>query len=79
MARRARTFSAALDGSCRTPIAGHAVLDGAGRVRFRGMVLAPDGSQVHETEAEAAEGEAGPMGAEAGLEVKARLPAGFLS
>lgn len=38
-----RAFQAALDGSCRTPIAGLATLD-HGVLSFRGEVLAPDGS-----------------------------------
>lgn len=38
-----RAFQAALDGSCRTPIAGVAVHAGS-RLMFRGEVLAPDGS-----------------------------------
>ena len=40
-----RAFLAALDGSCETPIAGLAVLDG-GTLRLRGEVLRPDGSEV---------------------------------
>src|SRR5215212_1428298 len=36
-----RAFLAVLDGSCRTPIAGHAVLQGDG-LSFRGMILRPD-------------------------------------
>ena len=43
-----RAFLARLEGSCRTPIAGHARLEG-GRLRFRGQVLSPDGSQCLET------------------------------
>ena len=43
-----RAFLARLDGSCRTPIAGLAELDG-GRLTFRGMILTPDGTQCHET------------------------------
>jgi hydroxymethylbilane synthase len=43
-----RAFLARLDGSCRTPIAGLAVLDG-GRLAFRGMILTPDGARCHET------------------------------
>jgi hydroxymethylbilane synthase len=35
-----RAFLAVLDGSCRTPIAGHAVLDGDA-ISFRGMILRP--------------------------------------
>ena len=38
-----RAFQAALDGSCKTPIAGLATFDGA-TLSFRGEVLAPDGS-----------------------------------
>jgi hydroxymethylbilane synthase len=38
-----RAFQAALDGSCRTPIAGLARVEG-GALSFRGEVLAPDGS-----------------------------------
>lgn len=38
-----RAFQAALDGSCRTPIAGLATL-GGGALVFHGEVLAPDGS-----------------------------------
>lgn len=40
-----RSFLAALDGSCETPIAGLAELDG-GTLRLRGEVLRPDGSEV---------------------------------
>ena len=39
-----RAFLAALDGSCETPIAGLAELDG-GSLRLRGEVLRPDGSE----------------------------------
>ena len=40
-----RAYLAALDGSCETPIAGLAELDG-GTLRLRGEVLRPDGSEV---------------------------------
>jgi hydroxymethylbilane synthase len=40
-----RAFQSALDGSCRTPIAGLATIAG-GRLKFRGEVLAPDGSDA---------------------------------
>ena len=39
-----RAFLAALDGSCETPIAGLALLDG-GTLHLRGEVLRPDGSE----------------------------------
>jgi hydroxymethylbilane synthase len=41
--RAERAFLAVLDGSCRTPIAGHAQIDGD-MILFRGMILRPDGS-----------------------------------
>jgi hydroxymethylbilane synthase len=40
-----RAFLAALDGSCETPIAGLAELDGS-TLRLRGEVLRPDGSEA---------------------------------
>jgi hydroxymethylbilane synthase len=39
-----RAFLGALDGSCRTPIAGHATLEN-GQVSFYGMILTPDGGK----------------------------------
>ena len=45
-----RAFLATLDGSCRTPIAGLCQSDGAGRFRFRGQVLSPDGRRMIEAE-----------------------------
>ena len=42
-----RAFLAALDGSCETPIAGLAVLDGK-TLKLRGEVLRPDGSEAIE-------------------------------
>jgi hydroxymethylbilane synthase len=43
-----RAFLAKLEGSCRTPIAGLAEVAG-GRLAFRGMILAPDGTQCYAT------------------------------
>ena len=42
-----RAFLAVLDGSCRTPIAGLAVLDGE-RLTLTGMILRPDGTQAYD-------------------------------
>ena len=44
-----RAMLAALDGSCRTPIAGHAELAG-NRLHLRAMLLAPDGSSERHAE-----------------------------
>ena len=66
-----RAFLGALDGSCRTPIAGLAILDGD-RVRFRGQVLSPDGRQSFETTREGIVTEAVALGQDAGEELKRR-------
>jgi hydroxymethylbilane synthase len=71
-----RAFLAVLDGSCRTPIAGHAVLDGD-RLSFRGMILRPDGSEMFETMRVGARGDAVALGADAGAELKGRAPSDF--
>lgn len=44
-----RAFLERLDGSCHTPIAGLAEVEGE-RLRFRGQILQPDGSASYETE-----------------------------
>jgi hydroxymethylbilane synthase len=71
-----RAFLAVLDGSCRTPIAGHAVVRD-GRVRFRGLIARPDGSAVFEAEREGAAADAERLGADAGGELKARAGPDF--
>lgn len=43
-----RAFLTKLEGSCRTPIAGHATLS-AGTISFRGMTFSPDGASCFET------------------------------
>lgn len=65
-----RAFLARLEGSCRTPIAGLAVLHD-GTVHFRGLILTPDGSRFHETERHGAPGEVMAMGDDAGRELRA--------
>jgi hydroxymethylbilane synthase len=66
-----RAFLAALDGSCRTPLAGHAVLDGD-RLRFVGHALTLDGVHCFEAVREGLALDAQAMGREAGEEVRAR-------
>jgi hydroxymethylbilane synthase len=73
-----RAFLAVLDGSCRTPIAGHARLVD-GQVSFRGLVLRPDGSQSVEVARNGAVADAERIGEEAGREVKARMPPGMMT
>jgi hydroxymethylbilane synthase len=66
-----RAFLAVLDGSCRTPIAGHARIDGD-RVRFRGMIVKPDGSAALDVCRDGWRDQAAELGADAGAELKAR-------
>jgi hydroxymethylbilane synthase len=72
-----RAYLAVLDGSCRTPIAGHASL-AEGRIAFRGLVLRPDGSESLEVARTGGAADAARLGEEAGRDLRARLPAGFL-
>jgi hydroxymethylbilane synthase len=71
-----RAFLAALDGSCRTPIAGHAVVR-EGRLRFSGLIVTPDGTDWHEIAADGLASDAARIGREAGAAVKARAGARF--
>jgi hydroxymethylbilane synthase len=73
-----RAFLAVLDGSCRTPIAGHATV-AAGRLRFRGLIAKPDGSEAVETEREGAAADAVALGTDAGRELKARAGTDFFA
>lgn len=72
-----RAFLTVLDGSCRTPIAGYAEIRPEG-LRFRGIVLRPDGSEAWEIERSGRADEAEALGREAGLSLKERIPAGWL-
>ncbi len=65
-----RAFLAALDGSCRTPLAGHATLQGE-TLHFRGHALTLDGKHCFETTRQGPLADAARMGADAGREVKA--------
>ena len=66
-----RAFLQTLDGSCRTPLAGHASLDG-GILNFRGHALTLDGVHCFEATRQGPLSDAARMGADAGAEVKAR-------
>ena len=71
-----RAFLAVLDGSCRTPIGGHAVVRG-GTIRFRGMIAKPDGSESFEVVREGGREQAAELGADAGRELRDRAGADF--
>ena len=66
-----RAFLAVLDGSCRTPIAAHARIEG-GRLVLRGQILKPDGSQAHEICHTAGREDAETLGRAAGEELRTR-------
>ncbi len=46
-----RAMLAALNGSCRTPIAGHAAIGPSGELTLKGMIARPDGSEMVADEA----------------------------
>jgi hydroxymethylbilane synthase len=72
-----RAFLAELEGSCRTPIAGHARLEGAA-LTLTGQVLREDGSEAFDVRLEGAPADAARLGAEAGRDLARRLPPGVL-
>ena len=73
-----RAFLGELDGSCRTPIAGLAeIADGV--LRFRGLVLNPEGTEWHEIEKSGAPEDAVGIGASSGRELLALAGPNFLA
>ncbi len=66
-----RALLAALDGSCQTPIAGHARCAG-GELRLAALIARPDGSACLRTTREGALADGVALGRDAGLELKAR-------
>ena len=73
-----RAFLAVLDGSCRTPIGGLAEIDGDA-LRFRGLIVKPDGSEAHEVERQGAAADAVALGTDAGEELAKRGGADFFA
>jgi hydroxymethylbilane synthase len=71
-----RGFLAVLDGSCRTPIAGLARIDGD-RLDFHGMVLTPDGRECHEISRKGSAADAETIGREAGTIIRDKAGARF--
>ncbi len=66
-----RAFLEVLDGSCRTPIGGHATIEG-NAVSFRGIIVKPDGTQAFEVLRQGRRADAAALGADAGRELKER-------
>ena len=71
-----RAFLAALDGSCRTPIAALARLDGAD-LHLAGRLLSPDGRQCFDVERTGPVGDAARLGADAGATLREQAGAAF--
>jgi hydroxymethylbilane synthase len=71
-----RAFLAVLDGSCKTPIAGHAEISGD-TLSFRGLIARPDGSAAHDIAGKGDRKDAAQIGADCGRELKHRAGAGF--
>ncbi|MBC8019764.1 MAG: hydroxymethylbilane synthase [Methyloceanibacter sp.] len=73
-----RAFLGTLEGSCKTPIAGLAEI-AKDRIRFRGMILAADGSEWFETELTGAADGAERIGTEAGEALLMRAGPDFIA
>jgi hydroxymethylbilane synthase len=73
-----RAFLRILDGSCRTPIAGHAQVEG-GSLHFRGLLLRTDGSEAFDVRRSGASADAEKIGIAAGEDLLARAPADMLA
>jgi len=71
-----RAFLAGLDGSCETPIAGLAEIDGP-MLRLRGEILRPDGTEVLSEDRSAPIAEAATLGADMARDLRARAGEGF--
>ncbi|WP_172330390.1 hydroxymethylbilane synthase [Mangrovicoccus sp. HB161399] len=73
-----RAFLAALDGSCETPIAGLALLEG-GDVWLRGEILRPDGSESISGETRGPVGDAADLGRALAAELLSQAGTGFFA
>lgn len=71
-----RAFLAVLDGSCKTPIAGHATISG-NAVQFRGLIARPDGTAAHDISGTGNRKDAAIIGTDAGRDLKHRAGPGF--
>lgn len=65
-----RAFLKVLDGSCRTPIAALATIDGADVLTLWGKVLSPDGKTIYEIRRSGPSGAAAEIGRGAGLALR---------
>lgn len=73
-----RAFLAALDGSCRTPIAGYAQIDGD-FISLSGTVLTPDGSVSHDIRHDGRAANAVAVGTQAGAAIREKAGEDFFA
>ena len=73
-----RAMLAALDGSCHTPIAGLAELNGT-QLTLAGLVAQPDGSACHRLSRSGPADDGEALGTELGRELRALMPADFFT
>ena len=71
-----RAFLEVLDGSCRAPIAGYALVEGD-HIRFSGMILTPDGQTHHSIVSDGHRSDAVEIGHKAGQAVRDDAGPGF--
>lgn len=71
-----RAFLAALDGSCRTPIAGYAAIEGD-TLSFAGLILTPDGQAWHDIADSGVIADAVAIGRRAGEAIRDKAGPGF--
>jgi hydroxymethylbilane synthase len=71
-----RAFLGALDGSCRTPIAGLASVEGD-RLSFSGMILTPDGATAYSIARDGSSADAADIGRAAGEKLRAEAGTSF--
>jgi len=71
-----RSFLAELDGSCKTPIAGHASLS-ADTLQFHGLIARPDGAAAHDVSGTSHREDAIKLGTDKGRELKRIAGPGF--
>ena len=72
-----RAYLALLDGSCRSPIAGHTSLAG-GRFAFRGLALSPDGRESYAAHLSGPAGQAVAIAQAVAEDIRSKAPEAFL-
>lgn len=72
-----RAMLAELDGSCRTPIAGHAVIKENGNIYLKASLLSPDGKDRFDAEGEASQVSAVELGRRLGQELREKAGPDF--